>query len=341
MKSIFGFIFRLRDSAWALCPQLLAGVMLLSFLSCRRPAPLTIAVIPRTSGIMVWESAHRGAMAAAVNLGARIYWTAPTREDDVDGQIALVERVAAGGYQGLVLAPDQALALITPVRRAMQSGLPIVVIGSPLPIPPGNRLSYILNDEEGAGRIAARRVATLLHGRGQVAILGIDPDVSGIVTRAESCEEYLAANYPEIQVVQKRRGSFNQPLEQQVAEETLKANPNLNAIVALMSTSANGAITAIDGGMKSGAVKVIAFDPEGIDFPSATLDSFVLQNTHAMGEQSVRLIHAELEGHAVPAVTKLKPMLVTRENIHTPEVQEWMSMDWRPASQHWDWSRTP
>ena len=315
--------------------------MLLSCLSCHAPTPLTIAVIPRTSGIMVWESAHRGAQAAAVNLGVRIYWNAPTREDDVDGQIALVERVAEGSYQGLVLAPDQALALITPVRRAMLSGLPIVIIGSPLPIPPGNRLSYILNDEDEAGRIAARRLAKLLHGKGFVAILGIDPDVSGIITRANSVEQYLAANYPDIHVVQKRRGSFNQPHEQQVAEETLRANPNLDAIVALMWTSASGAIAAIDGKMKSGTVKVIAFDPESISFQTDTLDSVVLQNTREMGELSVRLIHAELEGHTVPAITKLEPKLVTRENLNTPEVREWTSMDWRPGSQRWDWSRTP
>lgn len=287
---------------------------------------------------MVWESAHRGAQAAAISLGARVYWNAPTREDDVDGQIALVEHVAEGGYQGLVLAPDQALALITPVRRAMLSGLPIVIIGSPLPIPPGNRLSYILNDEEEAGRVAARRVAELLHGKGSVAILGIDPDVSGIITRANSCEQFLAINYPDIHIVQKRRGSFNQPHEQQVAEETLKANPNLDAIIALMWTSANGAISAIGGSVKSGAVKVIAFDPDNISFQTDSLDSVILQNTRQMGEQSVRLIHAELEGHPVPAITKLEPKLVTRENVNTPEVREWTSMDWRPGQQHWDWS---
>jgi len=34
-------------------------------------------------------------------------------------------------YQGLVLAPDQALALITPVQRALSHGIATVIVGSP------------------------------------------------------------------------------------------------------------------------------------------------------------------------------------------------------------------
>src|SRR5277367_2099816 len=111
---------------------------------CQRNSPIVIAVIPRTSGTMLWEPEHGGAQTAALKLGARIYWNAPTREDDVEGQIALVERVSSENYQGIVLAPDQARSLITPILRAMQRGLSIVVVGSPLPVPAGERLSYIL-----------------------------------------------------------------------------------------------------------------------------------------------------------------------------------------------------
>src|SRR5580700_3084354 len=109
----------------------------------RRPM---IAFIPRTSATMLWEPAHVGAQDAANSLGLDIYWNAPTREDDVAGQISLIERIVRDGDQGLILAPDQALALITPVRRALAMGVATVVIGSSLPIPPGDSLSYIVND---------------------------------------------------------------------------------------------------------------------------------------------------------------------------------------------------
>ena len=114
-------------------------------LGCHSTAPVTIAVIPRTSGTGLWEPEHGGAEVAAVHANAHIYWNAPTREDDVEGQIAIVNQVINKGYQGLVLAPDQALALIAPVRRALARGIPTVILGSPLPLPAGENLSYILS----------------------------------------------------------------------------------------------------------------------------------------------------------------------------------------------------
>ncbi len=297
---------------------------------CQRSSLITIAVIPRTSGTMLWEPEHGGAEATALKLGARIYWNAPTREDDIEGQIALVQRVSSGSYQGLVLAPDQTRALITPVRRAMQRGLSIVVVGSPLPIPPSDRLSYILNDDEAGGRIAGQRLATILHGQGSVAILGIDEDIAGIVTRARCLENFLAASYPRIRVV-KRFGSFNFPHEQQVAEETIRANPDLDAVVALTATSTIAAMTALDDMRPDRQIRIIGFDPESLSsLDNPNLDSLVIENTQKMGAEAVSLIIAKLHGQHGPAVTQFEPVLITRENVNSAEARELTSMDWRP-----------
>src|SRR5690348_12466820 len=83
-----------------------AGILLACLPGCRSN-PRTIAVIPRTTGISLWEPEHAGAEDAARGDGFRIYWNAPTREDDVQNQIALVERIIDQRYAGLVLAPDQ------------------------------------------------------------------------------------------------------------------------------------------------------------------------------------------------------------------------------------------
>jgi ribose transport system substrate-binding protein len=291
---------------------------------------------------MLWEPEHRGAMDAGIKLGARIYWNAPTREDDIQGQIALVQRVAASGdYQGLILAPDHAIALITPVRRAMLRGLPIVIVGSPLSIKADNRLSYILNDDGAGGRIAAQRLAAMLHGQGSVAVLGVNPDISGIMTRARSLEQFLTKAYPNIHVLAKRMGSFNVAHEQQLAEETLKKNPGLDAIVTLTPTSTRGTLAAIGSSQLRRSVKVIAFDPESLAFDNPAVDSFVIQDTRRMGTEAVRLIVEKAHDQGGTAVTQFEPVLVTRENVDTAEVRDLTSMDWRPAPIQWKWSVTP
>lgn len=316
----------------------LAILSLLFSVGCHKPGPVIIAVIPRTSGSLLWEPEHRGAQDAAEGIGAQIYWNAPTREDDIAGQIALIEHVTAENYQGLVLTPNQSLALITPVRRALAHGLPIVIVSSPIPVPAGGKLSYILNDEEEGGRIAARRVAQLLHGRGTIAILGINPDIAGIMVRDQSFEHSLAQNNPEIHIVERHTGSFNVPHEQEVAEEALEAHPDLDAIITLMWSSARGAMSTIDSNPKKFKAKVISFDPEDILFTSPSLDSVVVQNTREMGNLAVKLIHARLSGKSAPALITLEPILVTRANANSEEVRHMTTMDWRPG---WNLSHTP
>ena len=90
-----------------LCPSFLSTILFLIGVvfttGCDRR--LRIAVIPRTTGVMLWEAEHVGAMAAAKKYGFEIYWNAPTREDDVEGQIALLDRIRNQNFVGLVSRP--------------------------------------------------------------------------------------------------------------------------------------------------------------------------------------------------------------------------------------------
>lgn len=310
-------------------------VWLVGCSSTRRPV---IGVIPQTDGAMIWEAAHVGAEAAARESGAAIYWNAPTREDDVEAQIGLVERVVDRGFQGLVLAPDQALSLISPVRRALAHGIPAVVIGSPLPIPPGDGLSYIVNDDAAAGRMAAQRLAGLLHGRGTVAVLGIDPDFMGIMIRERSFEEYLAQYDPDIRIAAREMGSFNIPQQQQIAETTLGANPDLGAIVALMSPSVDGTLAVLASMPNRRSVRVIGFDVSGwpIFDRNPNLDCVIQENTRLMGQRAVEVIEAARQGRPVPSRVTLPPVMITRADSDTAEVRWMLSQDWTLG--RWKWS---
>jgi ribose transport system substrate-binding protein len=335
MKKLFQYRLICRRT-WALLGS--GGVVCVLALwvtACGSHRPqVRIAVIPQTEGSSLWDPTQEGAEDAANPARISIYWNAPPREDDVETQIALVDRVVDGNYQGLVLAPVQALSLIAPVRRALAHDIPTVIIGSPLPIPAGGNLMYILNDDMEGGRIAARRVAALLNGHGTVALLGINPDITGIMIRSRAFEEYLAQNDPGIDIVEKRMGTFNVAHEEQEAEDTLQANPNLDVVVALMWPTIDGTLSALDSMPENHHVKIIGFDPFGL-LPfeqKARLDSVIREDTRSMGRQAIELIHAKLQGHTVPALAYIQPKLITRDNIDSPEVRFML------ASRSWRWS---
>jgi ABC-type sugar transport system substrate-binding protein len=146
--------------------------------------------------------------------------------------------------------------------------------------------------------------------------------------RARSFELFLTQNYPAIQVV-KRRGGFNTLHEQQTAEEALKSNPEVKVMVGLMWASARGALAAIRIHGPSQRIQVIGFDPDDVPFEIAALDSLVIQDSLAMGEQAIAFIAARRKGQPMPALIKFAPALVTRENVATKPVRRLTEMYWR------------
>ena len=84
---------------------LLAAVAVLSVTACQgresaagaSPKELRLAVIPMGTTHEFWKSIHAGALTAADELGVRIIWKGPLKEDDRNEQVQIVETMIAAG----------------------------------------------------------------------------------------------------------------------------------------------------------------------------------------------------------------------------------------------------
>jgi ribose transport system substrate-binding protein len=151
--------------------------------------------------------------------------------------------------------------------------------------------------------------------------------------RSRAFEEVVAQKYPGIRIVEKRVGTFNMAHEEQAAEDTMKAHPDLDVIVALMWPTIDGTMAALDSSPANRSIKIVGFDPFGLPLfqQRPNLDCVIREDTRSMGRKAIELIHTRLLGQPVPASVTLQPTLITRENIDTPEIQEML------ASGHWHW----
>ncbi len=306
----------------SLCLVLLAAG--LGVAGCRRAATVpVIAVIPQAAPEELWEDEREGALLAAGKDAAQIYWNAADREDDVQRQVALVDQVAEGDYAGLVLAPAQELALMVPVRRALRRGLPVVVVGSPLTIAAGAHLVYVLNDEAQTGADAAESAGRLLHGRGRVAVLGIDPTQAGVMARMRAFELDLHREFPKIAITARKLGTFDSLWSEQVADEVLAARPRVDALLTLNVPATFGAYRAELRLPKRLRPRIIACDQEGPLFTllqNGSIQVLIAQDTFAMGYRAVEDIARMRRGEPVPARVTIKPILITAANVHDPAV---------------------
>jgi ribose transport system substrate-binding protein len=303
-------------------------------LRCRSEGSRTIAIIPATTATEFWEAAHAGAAAAARESGFRIYWNGPTSEDDIERQIFLVNRAIDSDSGGLIIAPANYLALVGSVRQALSKHIPTVVIRSSLPIPPEGGLTYIVNDDQETGRLAAMRVGTLLSGKGRLAILGLDPSGPRSTVRARAIELELQKHFPNISIVKKSVGSSNTAEAQQIAQEILSENPGLDAMITLDVTATEGTWAALSALDRTRRVKLIGCGQE-VDLMAGIrhgeIDSVVVENTYEMGFRAIESIAATRRGEVPPDTIELEPVLVTAENIDSADVQKMLSVNWRMA----------
>src|SRR6266446_4338546 len=127
-----------------------------------RLRPPEITFIPRTSGTLPTEAMHRGANRASREAGFRLYWNAPTREDDVDRQIFLMSNALHDDTRGLILGPTNGLALTSKISEFVTRGIPIVVVQTDAPIPAGPYITSVAPDQNEVSRLAAERMFGIL-----------------------------------------------------------------------------------------------------------------------------------------------------------------------------------
>ena len=137
-------------------------------LACtKKSAKLQIAVIPKGTSHEFWKSVHAGTIKAARELGnVDILWKGPLQENDLKGQIDVVDGFVAQGVSGILLAPLDDTGLVAPVKQAALAKIPVVIFDSDLK--GEDHLSFVATDNFEAGKLAAEAMGKLLdkdHGK--------------------------------------------------------------------------------------------------------------------------------------------------------------------------------
>src|SRR5689334_5232739 len=133
--------------------------------SASRAGSYTIAVIPKGTTHEFWKSIHAGAVKAELELNEKgikteIIWKGPLKEDDRDQQIQVVENFMSRQVSGIVLAPLDSQALVTPVENANKAKVPVVIIDSDLKS--DDYVSFVATDNYKGGQLAGERLGELL-----------------------------------------------------------------------------------------------------------------------------------------------------------------------------------
>jgi len=313
---------------------LLFLLLALVSVSCTKPEAtatkkkLTIAVIPKGTTHEFWKSIHAGSIKAAQELTAEgthveVIWKGPLREDDREQQIQVVEGFAAQGVSGIVLAPLDDRALVRPVSDADRAGVPTVIIDSGLQT--DQFVSFVATDNRKGGMLAADRMGQLLNGKGKVLVLRYAEGSASTAEREGGFIDQIKQKFPEIELVSTNQyAGATRETAKRTAENLLNQfGDQLQGIFTPNESSTAGMLLALEDIGKAGKVSFVGFDSSQkfIDALNANqLHGIVVQNPFNMGYLGVRTMVDSLLGKPVNKKIDTGVMLVTKENMSSPEV---------------------
>jgi len=282
---------------------------------------LEIAVIPKGLAHQFWISVKAGAESAGKEFGASILWQGPPKETEIAQQISIVQDMITRRVDALVLAACDENALASVVAQAAEANIPVIMIDSGVKSDLPKAL--VATDNVEGARMAARHMASLLGGKGEVGLLPFVPGAATSELRERGFKEGLQ-EFPDMPLVVTNYSQSDVGIGMNVTSDMITAHPNLAGIFAANEPGAIGAAQALRAAGKVGQVKLIGFDATGEQLKAlreGVIQALIVQNPFKMGYEGVKSAVAALRGETIPAVIDTGVTVVTLENIDTPEVQ--------------------
>ncbi len=278
---------------------------------------------------------EKGAQAKADELGVKLMTAEYPKAWGPEHQVPILEAMAArGGFDFLIVVPTSTEALIAPLKKIHDKGIPMITTDTFLGDGDYSKqsnysfpLAYIGTDNELGGYEVGKRLAGMIGKKGKVYINTTNPDVSSVNGRRDG---FLRAmkEFPDIKVVGIDYNLDNQETAQSQTAAVLQAHPDLKGVFGTNLFSAQGAYRAVVNAGLTGAVKVASWDA-GMDQINALkegqIDFTLAQKPYEIGYLAVEWGYKYLtEGTEPPKKVIPGFFFFTQDNVDDPDAQQYI-----------------
>ena len=290
-------------------------------------APLRIAVVPKGTTHEFWKAVHAGAVKASQELGVEIVWKGPLKEDDLKGQIDVVDSFVAQGVSGVVLAPLSDKGLVASVHAAVGANIPVVIFDSDLS--GQDHASFVATDNYAAGKMAANDLATRLGNKGNVMVLRYQEGSASTANREKGFLDGIH-EHPGINVVSANQyGGATTETAFATSENLLlaqkAASGGVSGIFTPNESTTFGMLLALRKSGLASKIHFIGFDASDklvAAVKGGEIDALVLQNPFNIGYLAVKTMTMKLRGQPIDKRVDTGAKLANKDNLDTPEIRE-------------------
>jgi ribose transport system substrate-binding protein len=281
-----------------------------------------IPVISKGFQHQFWQAVEMGAEQAAAEYNVEITFEGPESETQVDKQIEMVQAALAKNPDALCLAALDSQALIPQLEEAQAKGIPVIGfdsgVDSDIPV------STAATDNIAAAGAAADKMAELIGGAGEVAVIVHDQTSRTGIDRRDGFVNRIAEAYPDITVVDVQYGAGDHLKSTDLAKAIIQAHPNLKGFFGANEGSIIGVLNAVTELGMEGEIVVIGYDAgkqQKDAIRSGVQAGAISQDPVGIGYKCVEAAVKALAGEELPAVIDTGFVWYDATNIDSEEMQ--------------------
>jgi ribose transport system substrate-binding protein len=235
-----------------------------------------------------WQEAAAGLEDSAKQLGVKAELTGPANFS-VSDEVNAFQQAVAQHASGILVSAANPEAFREPIDAAIQQGIPVICVDADSP--ESKRILFVGTDNLRAGEESGKRMAELLHGKGNVVIITI-PGQYNLGERVRGVEEAFK-KYPGIKITKVIDDKGDSRNAYDAITALLQGKDKPDGVIGLEASGGAGAADALHRVDLTGKIPIVAFDkdPETLDWiQRGAITATVVQKPYVMSFYGLKFL---------------------------------------------------
>jgi len=211
-----------------------------------------IAFVPQLIGIPYFNAMEAGGHRAAADLGVEFIYIGPVDTNPVD-QLQIVQNLIDQGVDAISVSVLDASSIAPVVEMARAKGIKLYTSDSDAP--QSGRAVYVGSaTDESLGATLIDELVKRVGDKAKIGIVSGEATASNLNIWIDFMKKQAAAHYPDLVLLEPQFAGGTVQRAAQIATDLLTAHPDLDALIAVSSSTCPGVAQAIETAGKVGSV---------------------------------------------------------------------------------------
>jgi ribose transport system substrate-binding protein len=280
-----------------------------------------IPVISKGFQHQFWQAVKQGSEKAAADFNVDITFEGPESESQVDKQIEMLQTALDKHPSAICLAALDSKAAIPLLEKAKAENIPVIGfdsgVDSDIPV------TTAATDNIAAAALAADKMAELIGGEGEVAIIAHDQTSRTGIDRVKGFTDQIKSKYPNITIVDTQYGAGDPLKSTDIVKAVIQGHPNLKGYFGANEGSMKGLMNGVKESGMEGKIVMIGYDAgqqllDGIR--SGVVAGAITQDPIGIGYKCVESAVKAMKGETLPKFIDTGFHWYDKTNIDDPTI---------------------